>query len=113
MRQHSKIDMFLVTNDTRIYSSQNLRFLLEDLYRQGIPVVALNKHLLNAGAAISITPNQDAFVKQTAVLAERLSQAMPIEPFQFAQEYQIEINESLVRRYSLNVKSFKGVAHEN
>tara|TARA_A200000159_G_C7337259_1_gene345607 strand:- start:52 stop:690 length:639 start_codon:yes stop_codon:yes gene_type:complete len=47
LRKNNDIDIFLVTNDTSIYQSGNLRFLLEDLYRQSIPVVALNANLLN------------------------------------------------------------------
>lgn len=109
LQENKRIDVLMVTNDTRIYTSRNLRFLLEYLYRKSIPVMSLNRKLLAAGAAFSITPELQAFVKDTAEMVVKLKKGEWVNKIQFAQTYRVDINERLISRYALQVKPKRGV----
>jgi hypothetical protein len=108
LRKRNNIDIFLVTNDTSIYQSGNLRFLLEDLYRQSIPVVALNANLLKAGATIALTPTPEGFATTARILIESIQDGGEIPHENYAEHMDIQINEKLAKRYSLILKNRSG-----
>lgn len=103
LRQTDEINVFLVTNDTRIYTGKNLRFLLEDMYRNNTPVISLSKQLVKAGAAFSITPNMTAFATKVVVTAEDILNNKPVPNVVYADKFNISINERLVKRYRLKL----------
>ncbi|OES24626.1 hypothetical protein [Alteromonas macleodii] len=106
LQQNKDIDIFLISNDTRIYTGRNLRFLLEDLYRKNIPVLALNQGLINAGATFTLTPILEDFVANTAALSQQLASSMPgsrIPQANYALSYRVSVNDTLARRYRLKL----------
>jgi hypothetical protein len=59
------IDIFLITADPEIYSSANVRYLIEALYRKRIPTVALTDQLLGSGVIGSIYVPNSLIVEST------------------------------------------------
>jgi hypothetical protein len=104
LREIDKIDIFLITNDTRLYSSKVLRFLLEDMYRQNVPVIALNQQLLKAGASIAFVPKIDEFARQTLSIAQRIRDKLDTPFSQFSNSFEVIVNQPLLKRFDIQLK---------
>ncbi|MFT7052891.1 MAG: hypothetical protein ACJAU1_000441 [Psychromonas sp.] len=103
LRERDKVDLFLVTNDTRVYTGKALRFLLEDMYRQNLPVMSLSAQLVHAGAAFALVPNVKDFTTQTVAIAQKLTRKKDIPYVQFAETYEVVINEGLLKRFGITL----------
>jgi hypothetical protein len=108
LRERDKINFFLVTNDTRVFSGKVLRFLLEDLYRRYLPVISLSAKIVPAGAAFALVPNINDFTKQTVAIAEKLNHDQDTPYIQFAETYDVIINEGIVKRFGITLSKASG-----
>ena len=103
LRDRDNIDLFLVTNDTRVFTGKALRFLLEDLYRQDLPVVSLSAQLVSAGAAFALVPNVKEFTEHTVAIAQTLARRQETPHVQFAEKYDVVVNEGLLKRFGITL----------
>lgn len=104
LREREDIDVMLIGNDHGVYTSRNIRFVLEDLYRNRIPAVSLSSTLLNAGASIAYVPSYDGLAKQIKGYLDALNSdnAKP-ESMVYATQGEIESNPQMSKRYNLTL----------
>lgn len=103
LRQAHQFDLFLMTNDTRIFRHDVLRYLLEELYRNQIPVIGMSQQLINAGATIVFTPKIDTFMDQTLDIAHAIVDNKSIPQSTYASDVEVLTNALLMQRYGLSL----------
>jgi ABC-type uncharacterized transport system substrate-binding protein len=86
--------------DAGIYSTQNLRELLEATYRRRQPVIGFSSALVAAGTLASAVSDADDLAAQVAGLAMEFAERR-LPPARYPRYWRVAINESVAR--SLNV----------
>lgn len=86
--------------DAAVYSTQNLRELLEATYRRRQPVIGFSSALVAAGTLASAVSDADELAAQVAAMAQDFHERrMP--PAQYPRYWRVAVNQSVAR--SLNV----------
>ena len=67
----SEIDMFWMPPDELIYERNNLRFILLKCFKSSVPIMAMFKHVAQAGTPFAIGFNYEDIGEQTAELTIR------------------------------------------
>ena len=67
----SEIDLFWMPPDELIYERNNLRFILLKCFKSSVPIMAMFKHVAQAGTPFAIGFNYEDIGEQTAQLAIR------------------------------------------
>ncbi len=100
----SGVDAILIGNNNEIYKSDNIRLILESLFRKRIPVLSTSKLLVKAGAAVAISPNEGELIKLTVAAISKLSnEHQHLKAEVFASNSEIEKNKSLLEILNLRI----------
>lgn len=70
------IDLMLVSKHPDVYTSRNIRFVFESLYRKRIPAIATSDSLLNAGAIATISSDERIVIEDVAQYISTLVKAV-------------------------------------
>jgi hypothetical protein len=99
------IDIMLLSKNSDLYTSKNIRTIIEALTRKRIPVITTTKSLVASGATISITADQSEIVAMTATLANKLNEqnGMGGEASGHTTTVNIETNQSMIDIYRFNI----------
>jgi len=101
------IDIMLVSKNNAIYTSKNIRTVIEALTRKRIPVISTTKSLVRSGATTSITSDQQEILRLTAEVANQLSgpkypvNRLPVH----TPKINVDTNESMISLYRFNITS--------
>lgn len=99
-----KIDIMLVGRNREIYNPNNIRFVLESLFRKKVPVIATSTLLLKAGAAIAIAPPEEVIINETCNLVNGLLRGhKPVNTAFFIDDIEVKTNSSLMELYNLQL----------
>lgn len=98
-------DVLLVTPDSEIYSSGNVRNILLTSYRHKVPLIGISQAYVNAGAlcAIFSTPEQLAEQTGEAIVSFARNRRLP-EP-QYPVSFSIAINQQVARSLGIVLDS--------
>jgi ABC-type uncharacterized transport system substrate-binding protein len=96
-------DVLLVTPDSEIYSSSNLRNILLTSYRKKVPLIGISQAYVNAGAlcAIFSTPEQIAWQAAEAIISFAQNRQLP-EP-QYPASFSIGINQQVANSLEIEI----------
>ena len=94
--------MMLLSNEFSVYTSRNIRYVLEDLYRHRIPAIAMSQSLIKAGATLAIVPDTNALVKAIAKATQDIESGLsPITSNVYVNFGTFLENQALVKRYNI------------
>ncbi len=98
------IGVFLISKNTTLYTSNNLRFALESLYRKRIPVVATNSRLIQAGVLATISIRKEQYVNQILLdVATKLSGTQNSSRSNYIPGASIQINSKMESFYGFRL----------
>lgn len=89
--------------DAAIYSTQNLRELLEATYRRRQPVIGFSAALVVAGTLASAVSDADDLASQVAALAPEMSDRR-LPPAQYPRYWRVAINDRVARSLDVIVE---------
>jgi ABC-type uncharacterized transport system substrate-binding protein len=99
------IDIMLLSKNSDLYTSKNIRTIIEALTRKRIPVIVTTKSLVKSGATISISSDQTEIVTMTAkivnLLVDGSDGAEKISSH--TKKVNIEINQSMISLYRFTI----------
>lgn len=99
------IDLIFIGRNREVYTRDNIRFVLDSLFRKNIPVLTSSPVYVKAGASVSISPSEDAIITMTALAIERhYKQKDLIFKDIFIDECKIGTNSSMTDFYNLNIE---------
>lgn len=96
------IDVMLVTSNPDIYTSRNIRYVLEMLFRQKVPAVTFSKSLLNAGAAASLYSPEYLIVDRTASAINNYLKTETLHVASYADSPIIGIDEKMLKLFAFD-----------
>lgn len=99
----SGIDAMLITRNRTIYRPENIRFVLESLFRKGVPVVSTIETLLPAGAVVAITTDEASVINRTTEKAQAVLKGNQPGPTQVIRVTHItlKINKSMSNYFGI------------
>lgn len=103
----SKIDLMLIGRNRDIYQPENIRFVLESLFRKKVPVITTSKQLVKAGAVASIAPSDDEVIAAIHRSVNALLKNEKVQARQFVDEVEIHTNRSMSEFYNWHPESVK------
>jgi len=99
-----KIDIMLISNDSRIFNRKNIRFVLEALYRKKIPTIGLSKSLIDAGAVAAVYSEEQSLIAQTIARANNFLQTNSFTGEMYASALGVVFNKEFVEEFDLDPK---------
>lgn len=105
------IDLMLVSKHPDVYTSRNIRFVFESLYRKRIPAIATSDSLLNAGAIATISPDERIVIEDVAQYISTLFKAADKEKTTverqalapFSQTIKIQTNPTMQSQFGIRL----------
>jgi len=100
-----EIDVFWMPPDVTIYERSILRYILLEYFRNGVPIMAVSKHIAIAGVPLALGIDYEDIGKQTAELAlKRLSSNSVSKPIiETPRTVLLYINERVLSRLGITV----------
>lgn len=104
------VDVFLVSKDPNLYTSSNIRFVFETLYRNQVPVIATSESLLSAGAIATISTDDRIILEDVAKIISALSsseapvdepESIPFDPF--SNRIEVKVNKIMEDRFGIHL----------
>lgn len=102
--QRNLVDIMLVTNDPNVYTSRNIRFALESLYREKIPAIGLSKQTVKAGAVAAVYTEMDAVVAETTLRVNNYIAFGNFNGSMYANNINVLKNDRLALEYKLTIQ---------
>lgn len=97
-----KIDIMLISNDSRIFNRKNIRFVLEALYRKKIPTIGLSKSLIDAGAVAAVYSEEQSLIAQTIARANNFLQTNSFNGEMYASTLGVVFKKEFVEEFDLD-----------
>lgn len=97
-----RIDVMLITNNSKVFDRRNIQYILESLYRKKIPAIGVSKGLVGKGVLASIYQNKSQIVSRTIDAAEKILKRRT--PSISYGKSSVKYDESLARIYNIEVK---------
>lgn len=104
------VDVFLVSKDPNLYTSRNIRFVFETLYRNQVPVIATSESLLSAGAIATISTDDRIILEDVAKSISTLSRTTdPVGASEsirfnpFSTRIAVKVNKTMEDRFGIHL----------
>ena len=98
-------EALLAMPDAAVYNSSTIRNILLATYRRGIPLIGFSPGYVNAGALCAVFSTPAQIAAQAAVLTRQFGDTGVLALAQYPQEFEVMINEQVVRSLGLQIKS--------
>ncbi len=100
-----EIDILFIGNSLEIYKANNIRFVLESMFRKRIPVITSSKALVKAGAAASIAPDEDAVIRETYnTINQFVNSNEKVTYKRFIDKTVVDTNKSLIKILNVQIR---------
>jgi putative tryptophan/tyrosine transport system substrate-binding protein len=99
------VDVLLATIDSGVYTSNNIREILESTYRRGIPMVGFNPSSVNAGMLAATFANVDDVLNHFDELIRSFASSGRLPEPSYPRYWRVAINESVARSLSVVIPS--------
>lgn len=101
----SDIDVIFIGRNRNVYTRNNIRFVLDSLFRKNIPVLTSSRAYVKAGASVSISPNEDKLIDRAALTIERLyKQKDHVFTNIFIDDSKVSTNAAMMDFYNLSFR---------
>ena len=100
-----KSEVLLALPDATVYNSATIRNILLTTYRSGVPVIGYSPSYAKAGAACALFSNPAQIASQSAAMISHFRETYALPTPQYPQEFEVMVNQQVVRSLGLQVKS--------
>ncbi len=104
-------EVLLALPDAAVYNSSTIRNILLATYRNGVPVIGFSPGYVKAGALCAVFSTPTQIATQAAALIRQFDDTHVLPAAQFPQEFEVMVNEQVVRSLGLQIKGVS-VLHE-
>lgn len=101
----SASDVLLAVPDSAIYNSNNIRNILLESYRHGVPLVGLSQSYVNAGAVCAIFSTVKQLAIQSSETVISFSKTMQLPNPQYPVTFTIAFNQQVARSLEIELPS--------
>jgi ABC-type uncharacterized transport system substrate-binding protein len=98
-------EILLVTPDAEVYRPDTIRNILLETYRRRIPVVAISRSYVRAGALCAVYSTPEQIAKQAAGMIAQFARTSKLPDNQYPQEFEVAVNTQVARSLGLTIKS--------
>lgn len=98
-------DMLLALPDSAIYNSSSIRNILLATYRSSVPLIGFSSAFVKAGALCAAFSAPEQIAAQVASLIRQFGETRLLPAAQYPQEFEVMVNEQVVRSLGLHVRS--------
>lgn len=110
------IDVMLVSKHPDVYTSRNIRFVFESLYRKRIPAIATSDSLINAGAIATVSSDEQVVIEDVVQFISALVEApdqertkvLKLGPARFNAALKTQINPAMQSQFGIRLPVKEG-----
>jgi putative tryptophan/tyrosine transport system substrate-binding protein len=99
------VDVLLVTTDSGVYTSDNIREILESTYRRSIPMVGFNPSSVNAGMLAASFANVDDVLNHFDEVLRTFAATGRLTEASYPKYWRVAFNQSVARSLSVDIPS--------
>ncbi len=107
-----EVDALWLPPESITYEQHNLRYILQECFQNGVPIIAVSRQVAEAGAPLALGIDYEDLGRQTAELAlQRLSRGPSPRPVeQHPRRVLLFINEGVADRLGLEIPEREGLS---
>lgn len=105
-------EMLLALPDAAVYNSSTIRNILLAAYRSDVPLIGFSSGYVRAGALCAVFSTPTQIAAQAAALIRQSGDARVLPVAQYPQEFEVMVNEQVVRSLGLQIKSASALHDE-
>ncbi|MDO8262730.1 MAG: ABC transporter substrate binding protein [Gallionella sp.] len=98
-------DLLLAIPDSAIYNSSNIRNILLDSYRKGVPLIGLSQSYVNAGALCAVFSTTEQMAEQAGATVISFLRNSQLPDPQYPADFTIAVNQQVARSLGIELPS--------
>jgi putative ABC transport system substrate-binding protein len=108
----SESDVLLAVPDSAVYNSNNIRNILLESYRHGVPLVGLSQSYVDAGAVCAIFSTVKQLAVQSSENVILFAKTRQLSNPQYPVTFTIAFNQQVARSLEIELPSKKSIRHK-